>query len=69
MCNVAGLYADILSTLDVVLPNEIIISRQNGYPYEAWSKETRIRFADALTVCKGLEHQAFAVITDVLEHW
>ncbi|MDR0324690.1 MAG: helix-turn-helix domain-containing protein [Oscillospiraceae bacterium] len=69
MRDVAELYSGIVSALGTVLPNEFIASFQDGYPFEAWPKETRLRFADALTTCKQLEQQALGIITDVLKHW
>jgi len=69
MTDVAGLYGDILSTLDAVLPNDIINSTLNGYPFETWSSEKRNQIADALLICKQLEKQAVDIISDVLNHW
>ena len=69
MRDVAELYAKFVSTLNAVLPDDFIASTQNGYPFEAWSGETRIQFADALTTCKQLEQQAVDIIADVLNHW
>ncbi|WP_312433513.1 helix-turn-helix domain-containing protein [Lacrimispora sp.] len=69
MRDVAEFYANIVSALNAVLPNDFIASTQNGYPFEAWSYETRIRFADALTICKQLEQQVIGIIDDVLMHW
>jgi len=69
MRDVAELYADVLSALDTVLPNEFIVSTQKGFPFEAWSKETRSKIFDALTACRRMEQQALEKITDVLEHW
>jgi len=69
MREASELYAGIVSALGAVLPNDTVASTQNGYPFEAWSADIRMRFADALTVCKDLERQAVDVITDVLEHW
>lgn len=69
MRDVAQLYDDVVSTLDTVLPNDVIALTQNGYPFESWSGETRIRFADALKTCKQLEQQAIHIISDVLKHW
>ena len=69
MREVSELYAGIVAALGAVLPNDAVASTQNGYPFEAWSAETRARFADALTVCKDLERQAVDAIADVLECW
>jgi DNA-binding transcriptional MerR regulator len=69
MYKVSDLYASITSALSAVLPNDTVASTQNGYPFEAWSAETRARFADTLTICKNLEQQAIDIISDVLEHW
>jgi hypothetical protein len=69
MRDAAGFYAGIVSILNEALPNDIIASTQNGYPSDAWQKETRIRYADTLTACKELEQKAFDIITDVLNHW
>lgn len=69
MHDVAKLYAGVVSALSAVLPDKIIASTQNGFPFEAWSAETRMQFANALTTCKQLEQQAIDIITDVLRHW
>ena len=69
MRDVASIYADILSALDAVLPNDLIVSTQNGFPYEAWSAEKRVQIADALTICKQLEQKVVDIIADVLNHW
>ena len=69
MHEVAELYNSIVFTLGAILPNDVIASTQNGYPLEAWSRETRIRFSDALTTCKQVEQQAITIISDVLDHW
>ena len=69
MREASELYAGIVSTLGAVLPNDTIASTQNGYPFEAWSAETRLRFAGALASCKDLEQQAMDIITGVLKHW
>jgi len=69
MRDVANLYPDVLSALDAVLPNDIVVSTQNGYPFEAWSTEKRTQIAEALTSCKQLEQQAIDIISDVLNHW
>ena len=69
MRDVGELYAGFVSVLEAVLPNDKVISTQNGFPFEAWSRETRTHFADALMVCKRLEQQAIDIITDVLKNW
>ena len=69
MRDVANLYADVLSTLNVILPNDIINSTQNGYPFEAWSVEKRNQIADTLITCKEMEQQVVDIISDVLNHW
>lgn len=69
MREAAELYAGIVSALNAVLPNGFVASTQNGYPFEAWSKETRICFANALKTCKQLEQQAIGLINSVLDNW
>jgi len=69
MCDVVSLYANVLSTLYTVLPNDFTVSVQNGFPFEAWSEEKRTQIADALTTCKQLEQQVLDIVTDVLNHW
>ena len=69
MREVAILYASVLSTLDAVLPSDIINSTQNGYPFEAWSVEKRNKISEALIICKQTEKNVIDIISDVLEHW
>ncbi len=69
MQEVSGLYAEMVSALGAVLPNDTVASTQNGYPFEAWSAEKRMRLADALTACQNMEQEAIRIINDVLEHW
>ena len=69
MRDVANLYTTVLSTLDAVLPNDLVVSTQNGFPFEAWSAEKRVQIAGALTTCKQLEQQVVDIISDVLSHW
>jgi hypothetical protein len=69
MLDVAELYNNIVSTLNTLLPNDLILSTQNGFPFEAWSSETRVRFVDALINCKQMEQQALKLIIEVLERW
>ena len=69
MRDVSNLYVDILSTLDTVLPREIINSTQNGYPFDAWSADKRNQIAEALVICKQLEQKAVDIISDVLNYW
>lgn len=69
MRDVIGHYNSMVSALETLLPNDFISSVRNGYPFEAWSKETRIQLADTLTNCKHLEQQILNIITDILKHW
>ena len=69
MNDVAALYGDIIATLGTVLPNDFIVQTQNGFPFEAWSKDTRGMLCDALTTCKQLEQRIIDGIADVLNHW
>jgi transcriptional regulator with XRE-family HTH domain len=69
MRDATGHYNSIVTALSAVLPNEIVASTQNGFPFEAWSSETRVQFADALETCKQLEQRAIGIISDVLKHW
>ncbi len=69
MRSVAELYAGIVSALGAVLPNDMVASTQNGYPFEAWSLEKRSELADALTICKQLEEKAIDIIVNVLANW
>ena len=65
----SALYAGMVSALDAVLPGKTIFATQNGYPFEAWSRDTRILFADAVETCKQREQQAIEIINDVLKNW
>jgi hypothetical protein len=69
MRDVAGFYNEVVSHMGTVLPDEFIASTQNGFPFEAWSKEKRVCLADVLMTCRQLEEQAINVIGDVLNHW
>ena len=69
MHDAACLYAEFLSVLETVLPNDFIASVQNGFPFNAWTKEQRTRLADALSACKELDRQVFDIIVRVLEQW
>jgi len=69
MRNVAKLFADMVSVLGDVLPNDIINFAQNGYPIDAWVQEKREKAASALTTCKQLEQQTLNIISDTLENW
>lgn len=69
MRTVAELYGSVVSALGTVLPDEFIESTQKGFPFDAWSKETRIRITDVLINCKQSEEQAIGIIEEVLKHW
>jgi len=69
MRGLAGLYADLLSTLDTVLPSDLVVATQNGYPFEAWSRVKRAQIAEALITCKQLEQKAVDTIADALKYW
>jgi transcriptional regulator with XRE-family HTH domain len=69
MRDASELFAGMVSALGAVLPNDTIALAQNGYPFDAWTKEKRIQVADALTTCKQLEQQASSIITDTLKNW
>ncbi len=69
MREAAALYADLVSVLGAILPAEFCAATQTGFPFEAWSGETRARLAGALTACKQLEQKALDVISEVLEQW
>lgn len=63
------LYAQMVSVLSTVLPNDLVAATQNGYPVTAWSQSKRLRIADALTACKEYERQAIILIEEVLSRW
>ncbi len=69
MRDIIGFYNSMVSALETVLPNDFIRSSLNGYPFETWSKETRIQLADTLINCKHLEQQVLNMITDILKDW
>ena len=69
MRDIIEFYNRLVSALETVLPNDFIRSSLNGYPFEPWSKETRIHLVDTLINCKHLEQQVVNIIPDILKDW
>lgn len=67
--NLSAIYAQMVSVLSTVLPNDLVAATQNGYPITAWSQSIRFGIADALTACKEYERQAILLIEEVLSRW
>lgn len=65
----SALYAQMVSVLSTVLPNDLVASTQNGYPVTAWTQSARLAVADAVAACKEYERQAIVLIEEVLARW
>lgn len=69
LLSLSSLYAQIVSALSTLLPNDLAAATQNGFPFTAWSLPTRQTFADALEACKEYERQAIVLIEEILVRW
>ena len=67
--DLSALYAQMVSVLSTVLPNDLVASTQNGYPVTAWTQSARLAVADAVAACKEYERQAIVLIEEVLARW
>lgn len=54
LINSLRLEDDSFAALSMVLPNDLVVSTQNGFPFTAWSQPIRLTFADALVTPEAM---------------